>query len=157
MSCIIIIFIPSLYLGRTSTLAIIAIRCPPFMHSCAYPTVPSAGVVDLTGVNTSSTSLLISWGPPPGPDRNGIIRAYNISYRLTSQDDSVYSDRVTNETMIELQSLEKFRRYTVVVRPYTIGAGPETSVIVRTDSDCKLPLSKAISLHTIMPIAVRYL
>ena len=119
------------------------------MHSCAYPTVPSAGVVGLTGVNTSSTSLLISWGPPPDPDRNGIIRAYNISYRLTSQDDSVYSDRVTNETMIELQSLEKFRQYTVVVRPYTIGAGPETSVIVLTDSDCKLPLFKAISLHTV--------
>ena len=120
------------------------------IYSCAYPTVPSAGVVGLTGVNTSSTSLLISWGPPPPPEQNGIIRAYNISYGLTSQNnESMYTDRVTSQTMIELQSLEKFRLYTVVVRPYTIGAGPEASVQVQTDSDCELPLSEAISFHTI--------
>ena len=103
--------------------------------------VPSAGVQELRGVNSSSTSLIISWQPPPRDDQNGIIRAYNISYGLTTQRRAEYMNLSTAELMIELTSLEKFTVYVVVVSPYTIDTGPEEDVMVQTDSDCEFHYS----------------
>ena len=51
--------------------------------------------------------------------------------------------------MIELESLEKFTNYRVVVRPYTIGSGPEESVTVQTDSDCELEIEAGINYRVI--------
>ena len=98
---------------------------------------PSAGVQGLIGVNSSSTSLSISWQPPPIDDRNGVIRAYNISYGLTMQDRSDYVSESRTEMMTELRGLEKFTVYVVVVSAFTVADGPEEMVTVRTDSDCK--------------------
>lgn len=100
--------------------------------------VPSAGVQELVGVFSSSTSLNISWQPPPVDDQNGVIRAYNVSYGLNTQNRREYVNRSTSETEIELTSLEKFTEYVVVVSAYTIAAGPEENVTNRTDSDCEL-------------------
>ena len=100
--------------------------------------VPSAGVMGLEGINSSSTSLTITWQPPPSDDQNGIIQAYNISYGpTTTQDRSLYTNTSTSDVMIELTSLDKFTFYDVIVVPYTIGPGPEELVTVQTDSDCK--------------------
>ena len=73
--------------------------------------------------------------PPPPDDQNGIIRAYNVSYALTTQSRDEYVSVSTTELMIELTSLEKFTVYEVIVSPYTIAIGPEESVTVQTDSD----------------------
>ena len=95
--------------------------------------VPSAGVQELNGVNFSSTSLsILSWMPPPQDNQNGILRAYNISYGLTTQTHAEYVDVSTPELMIQLTSLKKFTVYEIVVSPYTIAIGPEESVTVRT-------------------------
>ena len=106
---------------------------------CAL-SAPSAGVQQLSGVNSSSTSLGIAWMPPPQDNHNGIIRAYNVSYGPTTQShgSAEYINLSTTELMIELKSLEKFTVYEVVVRPYTIAIGPEESVTLQTDSDCEL-------------------
>ena len=101
-------------------------------------TAPSASVVNLEGVNISSTALRISWLPPPLGDQNGIIQFYNVSYGLPTQDRSQYTTLSTNETMIDLTDLEKFTDYTVFVSAVTIASGPEDSVTVKTDSDCEL-------------------
>ena len=45
-----------------------------------FSPAPSAAPVNVTGMNTSSTSLRISWLPPPVEDQNGIIIAYNVTY-----------------------------------------------------------------------------
>ena len=45
-----------------------------------FSQAPSAAPVNVTGMNTSSTSLRISWLPPPVEDQNGIIIAYNVTY-----------------------------------------------------------------------------
>ena len=92
-------------------------------------------MVNLTGVNTSSTSLLIQWLSPPFPDQNGIIRAYNISYGLTSQNRSTFTNDSTSGRMMVLDFLEKFTEYEVVVSAFTIASGPEESVVVQTSSD----------------------
>lgn len=66
-----------------------------------------------------------------------MIRAYNISYGLPTQSPSDYISRSTSANEIELTSLEKFTEYTVIVNAFTIAAGPEENVTVRTDSDCE--------------------
>ena len=101
-------------------------------------TVPSATVQSLSGVNSSSTSLTISWQPPPADDQNGIIRAYNVSYGLPAQEPSSYTTESTPNEMIELIGLEKFTEYLVIVNAFTVGPGPSASVTVRTDSDREL-------------------
>ena len=123
-----------------------------YFYLYSLHTVPSSGVQNLSGVNTSSTSLLISWEPPPFPDQNGIIRAYNISYGPATDDSSLYTVTSTEATRIELESLEKFTNYTVVVRPYTIGSGPEESVTVQTDSDCELEIEAVVN-YRVIPFA----
>ena len=101
-------------------------------------TVPSATVQSLSGVNSSSTNLTISWQPPPADDQNGIIRAYNVSYGLPAQEPSSYTTESTPNEMIELIGLEKFTEYLVIVNAFTVGPGPSASVTVRTDSDREL-------------------
>ena len=101
-------------------------------------TVPSATIQSLSGVNSSSTSLTISWQPPPADDQNGIIRAYNVSYGLPAQEPSSYTTESTPNEMIELIGLEKFTEYLVIVNAFTVGPGPSASVTVRTDSDREL-------------------
>lgn len=96
---------------------------------------PSSGVQGLSGVNSSSTSLSISWQAPPPDDQNGVIRGYNVSYGLTTQSPSDYINLSISETEIELTSLEKFTEYTVIVNAFTIAAGPVENVTVQTDSD----------------------
>ena len=99
---------------------------------------PSAGVQGLSGVFSNSTSLNISWMPPPLDDQNGIIRAYNVSYGLTTQSRDEYVSVSATELMIVLTSLEIFTEYEVVVSPFTIAIGPEEFVTVQTDSDREL-------------------
>ena len=41
---------------------------------------PSAGVTNLSSLFTGSTSVNISWLPPPRSDWNGLITQYSISY-----------------------------------------------------------------------------
>ena len=76
--------------------------------------------------------------PPPQDDQNGIIRAYDVSYGLTTQSRDEYVSVSIPEPMIVLTSLEKFTVYEVIVRPFTIAIGPEESVTVKTDSDREL-------------------
>ena len=115
---------------------------------------PNAAVTELDGVNTSSTSLSISWQPPPPLDQNGIIREYNVFYGLSTQDRSGYVNVSTAAQSKELVMLEKFRIYTVYVRAFTVGPGPEASVNVSTDSDCKLSFVKKIFACAVAPIMV---
>ncbi len=83
-------------------------------------------------MNTSSTSILISWEPLPVDDRNGVILGYNVTY-MSSDNDLV--DTTTIDTMINITGLLVYTNYTVSVAAYTsIGSGPFDSIVVTTDS-----------------------
>ena len=114
----------------------------------SLPAAPSAAVLGLSGVNSSSTSLTISWQPPPPDDQNGVIRRYDISYGISTEDASTYSTTSAMGTMIELTGLAKFTVYNVTVRAFTIAAGPPASVEVSTDSDRELCLCTCAYIHT---------
>ena len=41
---------------------------------------PSAGATDVSGYNTSHTSIMVQWGLIPEEDRNGEIIKYSVKY-----------------------------------------------------------------------------
>ena len=93
--------------------------------------------MNVTGVNTSSTSLSISWSPPPEQDQNGVITAYNITY-VTSGGNVMMNSTSSSTLSIELAGLEKFSEYSVSVAASTsIGGGPSVSIMVTTATDGK--------------------
>ena len=97
--------------------------------------VPSAAPVDVTGMNMSSTSLRISWLPPPAEDQNGIITAYNITYTAAGGSEMIDSTSGSVQ-LIELTGLLKFSTYNISVAASTsVGIGPSESVTVSTDTD----------------------
>ena len=83
-------------------------------------------------MNTSSTSILISWEPLPVDDRNGVILGYNVTYE-SSDNDLVHTSTI--DAMINITDLLVYTDYTVSVAAYTsIGNGPIDSIVVTTDS-----------------------
>ena len=86
-------------------------------------------------MNTSSTSLRISWLPPPVEDQNGIITAYNITY-VTNGESEIMNSTSDSAQFIELTGLLKFRTYNISVAASTrVGIGPSETVTVTTDTD----------------------
>ena len=86
-------------------------------------------------MNTSSTSLRISWLPPPVEDQNGIITAYNITY-VTNGESEIMNSTSGSAQFIELTGLLKFRTYNISVAASTrVGIGPSETVTVTTDTD----------------------
>ena len=86
-------------------------------------------------MNTSSTSLRISWLPPPVDGQNGIITAYNITY-VTAGESEMMDSTLGSTQFIELTGLMKFRTYNISVAASTsIGIGPSETVTVTTDTD----------------------
>ena len=85
----------------------------------------------------TSTSLLITWGPPLMP--NVDIVAYEVRYQ---GEDGGQEVRNVTATSIELTGLRPESTYTISVRAYT-AAGPgrerTLTVLVATASTCELP------------------
>ncbi len=75
----------------------------------------------------SSTSIGLSWSPPPANSQNGIITEYRITIT------EVISGRVITLTSITTSitalGLHPFYTYECIVNAFTVGAGPYTSVI----------------------------
>ena len=75
-----------------------------------------------------STSITVSWSPPPLADQNGVIVGYNISYTT-----DVEIEIFTPELSIVISDLQPFTNYNVSVRAFTVAAGPPGSTTVRTE------------------------
>ena len=86
-------------------------------------------------MNTSSTSLNISWSPPPEQDQNGVITAYNITYVTNGR--NVMVESTSGSTLsIELSGLVKFSAYNISVAASTsVGVGPSMFITITTDTD----------------------
>ena len=103
--------------------------------------VPGEAPLNVAAVNSSSTSVLVSWQPPTPELTFGILREFVIRYNLIeSPEDYVFvQDIITAEqTMFNIMGLNKFANYSVEVSAVTIGSGPFSSpVYVVTDEDSK--------------------
>lgn len=136
----------------------------PTLHLPASPHLsspaPSAPPQKVTCESTGSTTVRVSWVPPPADSRNGIITQYSLAYEAVDGEDRGRHvvDGISREhSSWDLVGLEKWTEYRVWVRAHTdVGPGPESSpVLVRTDEDgrqpCQVGLGKGDAPSQISP------
>ncbi|CAL8309799.1 unnamed protein product [Lota lota] len=110
---------------------------------------PSAPPQDIKCGPSSSTSLLVSWRPPPVESQNGALAGYTVRYQVVAAAGSTESAAVADEETsgevsvaadkehVLLQRLEKWTQYRISVAALThMGPGPESELLsCRTDED----------------------
>ncbi|KAM8839370.1 receptor-type tyrosine-protein phosphatase S isoform 2-T2 [Synchiropus picturatus] len=109
--------------------------------SQAKPSVAPEGV---SCESASSTSLRVSWGPPPLEGLNGELAGYVLRYQrvseagVKSQGQEVKGLHIpAQQGQTELEGLDKWSWYNITVAARTSeGAGPDSpAVLCRTDED----------------------
>lgn len=91
------------------------------LFCCSYA-VPTAAPQDVSLEASSSTSLTISWMPPPQDNLNGIIRSYTILVlEVDTGNTTTYN---SSETSLTVGFLHPYYRYQVSVAAVTVGQGP---------------------------------
>ena len=102
-------------------------------------TEPNAPPVDVSGHNTSSTSILVQWGEVPADDQNGIILSYTVTYKALPNGIELTNNVTAPTTEATLEGLNEFTNYSITVFASTAkGAGNVSgAIIVITDEDSK--------------------
>ena len=100
---------------------------------------PSAPPVSVRGHNTSSTSILVTWGYIPAFEKNGIITSYSITYHSLTENHSNSTIVDFPGRQVTLIGLKEFVNYSITVSASTkIGPGPASEpIVVRTGEDSK--------------------
>ena len=104
-----------------------------FLH-----TGPSVPPVNTSGYSLSSTSITLSWSPPPLEHQNGIIRSYIInSIELETSAIYSYTSFATGPTVeLTVNALHPYYTYQFTITAVTIGSGPPTEIFtVQTQED----------------------
>ncbi|KAJ8418939.1 hypothetical protein AAFF_G00004380 [Aldrovandia affinis] len=102
---------------------------------------PSAPPQDIKCISSSSTTLLVSWRPPPVAGQNGALVGYIVRYQVGGAETSaepMEEPAVPPSTgAVLLQGLEKWTQYHVTVAAFTNkGTGPASQpLLCRTDED----------------------
>nr|KAF6444900.1 protein tyrosine phosphatase receptor type F [Molossus molossus] len=112
----------------------------PTVEARTAQSTPSAPPQKVTCVSTGSTTVRVSWVPPPADSRNGVITQYSVAYEAVDGEDrrrQVVNGISREHSSWDLVGLEKWTEYRVWVRAHTdVGPGPESSpVLVRTNED----------------------
>ena len=71
---------------------------------------------------TDSTTVLISWMPPPFQHQNGVIREYRVN--VTETETGIAYRLVTAATTLTVPSLHPFYTYDCIIAAFTIAEGP---------------------------------
>jgi Fibronectin type III domain len=104
--------------------------------------VPSAAPENPTCNVLSSTSIYVTWSPPPPEHQNGKIRGYKVAFTPTDE----YYDRnptttisTTTNQYYTIENAKKYTNYTIYVRAFTsVGDGtPTKDFICLTNEDCE--------------------
>ena len=111
------------------------------IRSMYVPPAPSDFPVNVTALVNSSTSIMVTWGPVPLRDQNGIITDYEVMYEPLETFGGSISTLTVNVSgsniSVILVGLEAFVVYNISVRAYTnVGPGPYSNEIPeRTTTD----------------------
>uniref|UniRef100_A0A665WHF1 Receptor-type tyrosine-protein phosphatase delta n=1 Tax=Echeneis naucrates TaxID=173247 RepID=A0A665WHF1_ECHNA len=122
-------------------------------------TLPSAPPQDITCTSPSSTSILVSWAPPPLEFQNGIITGYSIQY--STKEGNKTSKRIdgipSESSPYLLENLEKWTEYGITVQAMTeAGAGPESlQLLIRTEEDVPSGPPRGVEAETLNASAIR--
>lgn len=95
---------------------------------------PTAPPQNVTGYNTSSTSINVTWNEVPKDKQHGDIIRYTVMYNKTT---NVINKSEVSEKFFELKGVDKYTIYDIKVLAATrIGDGPASDPIkVQTDED----------------------
>ena len=105
----------------------------------------------MTGQNTSSTSILVSWEEVQAELRNGIITGYNITYQSLTENDNGFLQASPNDHLANLTGLKEFVEYNISVVAFTVkGDGLPSVIVVRTDQDSKPNNLNVLSLYVML-------
>ncbi|OCU00265.1 hypothetical protein XELAEV_1800603112mg, partial [Xenopus laevis] len=101
---------------------------------------PSAPPQNIKCVSTKSTTILVSWLPPPVESQNGVLAGYSVCYSALDSEDTrpkELKNIPAQTTQILLDALEKWTMYRITVVAHTeVGPGPESPPVdIRTDED----------------------
>ena len=113
-----------------------------------YNIAPTQPPQNVSAIVLNSTSVLISWYPPPPNQQNGPIRSYTLVYIATSLTDTgsipleteVHIDVSESYPLISfsqmrLDNLRPFTNYTVIIFAMNdAGSSSNTSIQLRTDT-----------------------
>ncbi|KAK7930022.1 hypothetical protein WMY93_006417 [Mugilogobius chulae] len=122
-------------------------------------TLPAAPPQNITCTSPTSTSILVSWAPPPVEFQNGIISGYAIQYSNTEGNKTFKTvNGISPEsTSFLLENLEKWTEYGITVRAQTeAGDGPESlQLLIRTDEDVPSGPPRGVEAETVNASALR--
>ncbi|MCI4389194.1 hypothetical protein PGIGA_G00095110 [Pangasianodon gigas] len=121
---------------------------------------PSAPPQDVQVLSLSSTSIRVSWMPPPAASRNGAIVRYTVSYQAVNGEDTErheVTDIGADATSVVLEGLGKWTEYVVRVRAHTdVGPGPESAPVhIRTKEDVPGAPPRTLEVEAINSTAIR--
>ncbi|XP_054993884.1 receptor-type tyrosine-protein phosphatase F isoform X9 [Sorex araneus] len=132
----------------------------PTIEARTAQSTPSAPPQKVTCVSVGSTTIRVSWVPPPDDSRNGVITQYSVAYEAVDGEDRerhVVGDISREHSSWDLVGLEKWTEYRVWVWAHTdVGPGPESSpVLVRTDEDVPSGPPRKVEVEPLNSTAVR--
>uniref|UniRef100_A0A8C6VMG6 Receptor-type tyrosine-protein phosphatase F n=1 Tax=Naja naja TaxID=35670 RepID=A0A8C6VMG6_NAJNA len=132
----------------------------PVLEARTAQSTPSAPPQEVACVSISSTTIRVSWVPPPAQSRNGVITQYSIAYQAVEGEDStkhVVEGIGHEHSSWEISNLEKWTEYKVWVRAHTdVGPGPESiPVSVRTDEDVPSAPPRKVEVESVNSTAIR--
>ncbi len=97
---------------------------------------PSIAPENVSLITVSSTSIQVSWTPPPVANRNGIVIEYRIN--LVEVDTGRHQSYVSPTPNFIVQSLHPYYTYRVNVSAHTVETGPFSAVQeIQTPEDSK--------------------
>ena len=98
-----------------------------------HTTAPEAPPTDVTAQAIDTTSIRVSWQPPPVALTNGIITGYFIKYFQVSNPSTVFRMRFSTVLEVDLRLDGPDLEYNISVSAETIAEGPfSVGVIQRT-------------------------
>ena len=92
---------------------------------------PSEAPGSLSVVYITSTTVTLTWDPPPLDSHNGVIREYTV--RLTGSDDQFFYNATKNS--ITIPDLLPYTDYEISVSAYTVANGPFSSYLSVTSDE----------------------
>ena len=107
--------------GKNKPVVLNSIQC---YQSCSnfIPTAPVGSPVSLAVISMLSTSITLSWSPPPEGQLNGVLRHYVLSVQELDSGRNVTLTSISS--MIVLNDLHPFYTYAIAVCPVTVDIGP---------------------------------
>jgi len=103
----------------------------------SFPIAPTAPPGNFSVISINSTTITLSWNPPPSDQLNGYLQHYVID--CTEHETASESRVLSTYTQVTLQSLHPYYAYTCRVAAVTTGSGPYTgNLTVRLPEDGEL-------------------